>query len=200
VPSVNCTTTPTGAVSNWAGIGSVNPTSGDLQSAGVTAQCANGAASYDAYWETYPQPQTEVFSVNAGDAISVKVSYDNTTDAHAGQYLFALTDQTTGQSFSLWEPCAATSCANAYADVMSSAPSTSNDGAIDSILPLADYGVANFEGSRVTNQAGASGSFVSTDWPEFWQYTEQGVTSPTMATPGTLYGYQSFANTWVAAS
>jgi hypothetical protein len=201
VPSVNCTTTPTGYVGDWAGLGGFYQSS-TVQAAGVTAQCSGGTASYDAWWETYPQPQTEEFSVNPGDSISVKVTWDDTSDVHSGQYQFVLDDETTGQSFSLWESCAASPCENTSAEVMSSAPSSAASTADTDVLPLADYAAANFEGSRVANQTGASGSFYSTDWPEYYEFFANNnlQNGGNTASPGPLFGYQSFANTWLAAS
>ena len=205
VPSVSCKQTATGYADHWAGLGGegdgVSGSAG-LESAGVDEQCANGTPSYQAWWETYPQPQTDVFAVNPGDAITTAVSFDISSDAHQGQYHFALTDVTTGQSFSLWEPCAASSCLNSSAEVISSAPSGANDGQATSILPLADYGVANFEGASLTDHSNQSGGFVSSAWPMFFQVSqsEAGPPGGYLAIPGSLYGGQAYSNTWHAAT
>jgi hypothetical protein len=204
VPSVNCKATATGYVSTWAGIGGFSHGAGNgtgLEADGVTAHCAGGTPSYRAWWETYPKPQTDVFSVNPGDAISSDVSYDNSQGVHHGQYHLSLTDQTTGRRFSLWRSCAAPKCLNTSAEVISSAPSDAHNGLASSILPLADYGAANFEGARITNQRGQAGGFTSTAWPVFFQVSQQGLSSGrNLATPGPLYGGQAFANTWQHAS
>ena len=199
VPSVNCTATATGYVSHWAGLGGFSHGAGNgtgLEADGVTAHCAGGAPSYHAWWETYPKPQANVFRVNPGDAISSDVSYDNSSGVHKGQYHLTLTDQTTGRGFSLWRSCAASKCLNTSAEVISSAPSDASNGLASSILPLADYGAANFEGARITNQRGHAGGFISRAWPIFFQVTQQKLSSGvTLATPGPLYGGQAFANT-----
>ena len=205
VPSVRCAGTSTGYADHWSGLGGEGYAAANgtgLESAGVAEQCADGTSSYQAWWETYPQPQTDVFSVNPGDAITTDVSYDITSDAHHGQYHFALTDVTTGQSFSLWEPCAASSCLNSSAEVISSAPSDANDGQVASILPLADYGMANFEGVSMTDHGNQSGGFISSAWPTFYQVTQSGSpqTGTILATPGPLYGGQAYSNTWQAAN
>ena len=203
VPSISCQQTSAGYADHWAGLGGEGDgaTNGTgLESAGVAEQCANGTAAYQAWWETYPQPQTEVFTVSPGDAITTDVSYDITADAHQGQYHFALTDVTTGQSFSLWEPCAASSCLNSSAEVVSSAPSGASDGQPASILPMADYGMANFEGASMTDHSNQSGGFISSAWPSFdlaYQGSDQ---TGSLATAGTLYGGQAYSNTWKAAS
>lgn len=204
VPSVNCAATATGYVSQWAGLGGFSHGAGNgtgLEAAGVTAHCAGGTASYHAWWETYPRPQADVFSVNPGDAISSGVSYDNSPGVHKGQYHVTLTDRTTGRRFSLWRSCAAPRCLNTSAEVISSAPSDANNGLADSILPIADYGAANFVGARITNQRGQAGGFISRAWPIFWQVNQEGLSSGhTLAAPGPLYGGQAFANTWQRAS
>lgn len=203
VPSASCRQTSAGYADHWAGLGGEGDgaTSGTgLESAGVAEQCANGTASYQAFWETYPQPQTDVFTVSPGDAITAAVSYDITSDAHQGQYHFALTDVTTGQSFSLWEPCAASSCLNSSAEVVSSAPSGADDGQPASILPMADYGMANFEGASMTDHSNQSGGFISSAWPTFDQAFQASDQTGGLATAGTLYGGQAYSNTWKAAS
>lgn len=139
--------------------------------------------------------------MNPGDAISTDVSYDISSDAHQGQYHFTLTDTTTGQSFSLWEPCAASTCLNSSAEVMSSAPSQASDGKASSVLPLADYGAANFEGASMTDHSRQSGGFISSAWPTFYQTVQASVSSgAVLATPGSLYGGQAFSNAWRHAS
>jgi hypothetical protein len=205
VPSVRCAETSTGYADHWAGLGgegfgSSNGTG--LESVGIAEQCADGTPSYQAWWETYPQPQTDVFTVSPGDAITADVSYDITSDAHQGQYHFALTDVTTGQNFSMWEPCAASSCLNSSAEVISSAPSDANDGQPASILSLADYGVANFEGASMTDHGNQSGGFISSAWPQFFQVTQSDnpQTGTILASPGSLYGGQAYSNTWHAAN
>jgi hypothetical protein len=201
VPSVNCTKTATGYAGQAAGLGGgINSTSG-LESDGVTAACVGGAASYKAWWETYPDPQTDTFSVHPGDAITANVAYDGTAGTHEGQYHFTLTDQTTGKSFSKWKSCAATTCLNTSAEVVSVAPSDSSNGAGSSILPLADYGAANFVGASVTEQNGQTAGFLISSSAIANQITQvSATTNDILATPSTLYGGEAFSNTWDAAS
>jgi hypothetical protein len=200
VPSVNCTKTATGYAGQATGLGGINNSSG-LESDGVTVQCVSGAASYKAWWETYPDPQTDVFAVHPGDAITAEVSFDNTAGTHEGQYQFILTDQTTGKSFSLWKSCAATTCLNTSAEVGSLAPSHSSNGAGSSILPLADYGAANFVGATATEQSGQTTGFLISSSVFADQLSQVSATTyHTLAEPSPLYGGEAFSNTWVAAS
>lgn len=201
VSSVNCTKTATGYAGQAAGLGGgVNNTSG-LESDGVTAKCVSGAASYKAWWETYPDPQTDVFSVHPGDAIAADVAYDNSAGTHEGQYEFTLTDQTTGKSFSRWKSCAATTCLNTSAEVVSLAPSESSNGAGSSILPLADYGAANFVGANVTEQSGSTVGFLISSSTIADQFTQVSTsTADILATTSTLYGGEAFSTTWDDAS
>jgi hypothetical protein len=101
----------------------------------------------------------------------------------------------------MWRSCAVPRCLNTSAEVISSAPSDASNGLAGSILPLADYGAANFVGAKITNQSGQAGGFISRAWPIFWQATQEGLSSGhTLATPGPLYGGRAFANTWQHAS
>jgi len=200
VPSVNCTKTATGYASQAAALGGKNNTSG-LEAAGVTSQCVSGTASYEAWWETYPDPQTAEFSVNPGDAIAATVTYDNTAGTHDGQYELTLTDQTSGQSFSVWESCAATTCLNTAAEVGSAAPSDASSGTNGSILALADYGAANFVGASVTESSGTVVGLTSSTSTLANQLSQvSATTNDFLASPGTIYGGEAFSDTWKNAS
>jgi hypothetical protein len=81
-------------------------------------------------------------------------------------------------------------------------PSDANDGQAASIVPLADYGVANFEGASMTDHSNQSGGFISSAWPSFYQVTQSDNprTGTILASPGSLYGGQAYSNTWHAAN
>jgi hypothetical protein len=203
VPSLNCATTAAGYAGQGVGLGGYGFGASNgtgVESAGVTAQCVSGSPSYQARWETYPQPETDAFTVNPGDAIAAQVSFDITADAHQNQYHFTLTDTTTGQGFSVWQPCAASACLNSSAEVMSSASSGANDGKGASILPLADYGAGNFEGASLTDHSNQSGGFISSAWPTIYELTQISAGGTMLATSGSLYGGQAFSDAWKAAS
>ncbi len=190
VPSLNCTQTPNGYVSHWAGLDGLGynaSSSSSVEAAGATAECVGGVASYNAWWETYPDPQTSVFSVNAGDTIAVSVLYSG-----ADKYNFIVNDETTGQGVDLMESCAAAACRNSSAEVVTSVPSDAVGVSQSNILTLADYGTANFEQIGVTNAADQAGGFSSTTWVDHEALLVNPSTLAPLAGTGTLYAGEAF--------
>jgi hypothetical protein len=203
VPSVNCGNSTAGNASypdtfdDWVGLDGVGYNFGastSVEQIGIDGQCANGAPSYGAWWETYPDPETPIsFTVSAGDAITADVYWDATRTAAQGQYDLVLTDVTTGQTFNQYEACAATTCANSSAEVITEAPAIGT-----ATLPLADYGISNYENVAVTDRSGQRASFASPNWvnTEVEQLDSTG--STVVSAPGPLFGGQAFSSYWSA--
>lgn len=102
VPTLNCSDTPNGYSSIWAGIGgeqwSTGGSSGVLLQTGVDANCVGGVQQDDGWFEQWPsQPNHSVvftgFPVAAGDQIDASV-YETT----AGQWVTLVSDVNTGLS------------------------------------------------------------------------------------------------------
>jgi len=203
VPSVNCGKSAAGNAAypdtfdDWVGLDGVGYNFGASTSVGqigIYGQCTSGTPSYGAWWETYPDPETQIgFTVSAGDAITAAVFWDSTRTVAQGQYLLALTDVTTGQTFSQYEACAVASCANSSAEVITEAPAV---GA--ATLPLADYGISNYENIAVTDRSGQRASFSTSNWvnTEVEQLDSTG--STVVSAPGPLFGGQAFSSYWYA--
>src|ERR1700760_1145768 len=203
VPSVNCSNSTAGNASypdtfdDWVGLDGVGYNFGastSVEQIGIYGQCSNGAPNYGAWWETYPDPETQIgFTVSAGDAITADVFWDSTRTVAQGQYLLALTDVTTGQTFGQYEACAATTCANSSAEVITEAPSVGS-----ATLPLADYGISNYENIAVTDRSGQRSSFTSSAWVNtvIQQLDSTGTT--VVSAPGPLFGGQAFSSYWYA--
>ena len=203
VPSANCTKSSAGNASypdtfdDWVGLDGAGynfGASSSVEQIGIYGQCANGTPTYGAWWETYPDPETLInFTVSAGDAITADVFWDSTRTVAQGQYLLALTDVTTGQTFSQYEACAATTCANSSAEVITEAPSVGS-----ATLPLADYGISNYENIAVTDRSGQRSSFTSSAWVNtvIQQLDSTGTT--VVSAPGPLFGGQAFSSYWYA--
>jgi hypothetical protein len=202
VPAVNCTNTPTGYVSHWAGLDGLGydaSSSSTVEADGVTAECVGGVASYRAWWETYPDRQTNVFSVHPGDTIAVVVLYNNTTiTGGADKYNFIIVDETTGQHANLLESCAAAACLNSSAEVVTSIPSDARGVKQSNILPLVDYGTANFEQIFVTNGQNQEGGFSSTTWENHEALLVIPATLASLAGTGTLYAGQAFFTYYIS--
>jgi Peptidase A4 family len=80
--------------SDWAGIGGFN--SNDLIQAGTSEQYVSGRASYNAWTEILPAPETVIpnFPVHPGDTITVDI-----TNTSGVAWKIVVTDSTSGKSF-----------------------------------------------------------------------------------------------------
>jgi hypothetical protein len=205
VPSLNCAATPgtTSApttVGDWVGLDGVGynfGASNTVEQDGIAAQCASGAAQYYAWWENYPNnPTYPNLTISPGDAIEADVYYDGSRTVAQGQYNFTLIDVTTDQSFGTWQKCGAASCANSSAEVITEAPSGPAG-----ILPLADYGISNYENIAMTDKAGQRAGITSSNWKSTELVQVDSTTGTrTLSTPGPLFGGQAFSTFWKAAS
>ena len=209
VPSLNCaaaagTASAPATVGDWVGIDGVNynwqNTSPSVEQDGIAAQCVSGAAQYYAWWENYPNaPTYPNLTINPGDAIEADVYFNAGRTAAQGQYNFTLTDVTTGQSFNTpWEKCGASTCLNSSAEVITEAPTDGNTGLL---LPLADYGISNYENIALTDKAGQRAGITSSNWKSTNVVMVDSTTGTrTLSTPGPLFGGAAFSAFWKAAS
>jgi len=135
VPAVDCNQTPNTYAAFWVGIDGYS--SDSVEQTGTLAQCTGTTATYYAWYEFYPQPSFEITSVpvSPGDVIAAEVLSNGT------EFLTAILNKTTGASFrtTAQVPGAARSSAEWIAE----APCCTNSGGI---LPLADFGTADFGG------------------------------------------------------
>ncbi len=203
VPSANCSNSTAGNATypdtfdDWVGLDGVGYNFGastSVEQIGIYGQCSNGAPTYGAWWETYPNPETPIsFQVSAGDAITASVYWDATKTAAQGQYDLVLTDVTTGQTFNQYEACAAATCANSSAEVITEAPAIGT-----ATLPLADYGISNYENVAVTDRAGQRAGFTSPNWVSTGVEQLDSTGSTVVSAPGPLFGGQAFSSYWYA--
>jgi hypothetical protein len=203
VPSVNCASSTAGNASypdtfdDWVGLDGVGynfTASSSVEQTGIYGQCVNGSPSYAAWWETYPDAETPIsLTVSAGDAITASVTWDSTRTVAQGQYDIVLDDVTTGQTFSQYEACAAASCLNSSAEVITEAPAIGS-----ATLPLADYGISNFENIAVTDRSNQKASFVSSNWVNTAVEQLNSTGTAVVSEPGPLFGGQAFSTYWYA--
>lgn len=95
VSAVNCTTTPNTDSSEWVGIDGW--TSATVEQIGTDADCNGKTPYYYVWYEFYPLNTIVIDSVSitAGDKFTASVTYDGADD-----YTVAITNESTGQSFS----------------------------------------------------------------------------------------------------
>jgi hypothetical protein len=204
VPSLNCavapgTSTSPATMADWVGIDGVGynfGASSTVEQDGIVGQCVGGTAQYAAWWENYPNaPTYPNLTINPGDAIEADVYYNSARTAAQGQYNYTLTDVTTGQSFNTpWEKCGASSCKNSSAEVITEAPTGSAG-----LLPLADYGLSNFENIAMTDKAGQRAGITSSNWKST-NVVMKNSYGTVLSTPGPLFGGEAFTDFWKAAS
>jgi hypothetical protein len=177
-PAVTCGQTDTFS-SFWVGLdGDGTPT---VEQTGTEADCANGAASYQGWFEIFPDaPVFYPNPVQPGDAMSASV-----VAAGNGEFTLTLSDTTQG-----WQQVTHQSVPSAQlgsAEVIAEAPSNGT------VLPLADFGTVNFTGATVNNAAIGNSANLS-------ELTMESPTDTALATPSALTGGNAFSVTSDAAA
>ncbi len=133
-PAVSCGDTDTFSAF-WAGLDGDGTAT--VEQTGTEADCADGAATYQGWYELFPNaPVFFANPVRPGDAMSASVASDG-----GGLFTITLSDATQG-----WSQTTQQTAANAQlgsAEVIAEAPSSS----AGSLLPLADFGTVDFTGA-----------------------------------------------------
>jgi Peptidase A4 family len=196
IPSLNCANLPLGSsgsayAGHWAGLDGFNDAT--AEQTGVDAFCdSSGTPAYYAWYEMYPLAPVAFTGVNPGDAIHVSVYFDGSA------YNLVLTDLTTGGFINTTQPCpSGSTCRNKSAEVITEDPG----GAVAGGFDLADFGMANYTGARVTSVTGTHGTLAAQ--PNNWTSTEivmQDTSGTMMAVPSALEGGQAFNVTWRSAT
>ncbi len=192
VPSANCAKSPDGSFAGiFAGLDGIS--SPTVEQIGVQAGCSGGKASYTAFFEMFPKAPVGFSGISPGDAISVAVFFNAATN----RWQLGLTDLTTGGNIATAQACPSGAvCRNASAEVITEAPSSSTG----AILPLVDFGQANYEAIQVTSRNGTHGSLISNGLWTTDSLTMVNSGGTVLAQPGPVYGGQAFQDTWHAAS
>lgn len=195
LPSVNCANSPDGAtVSSWVGLDGLGDST--VEQIGTVAGCSGGTASYLAFYEMFPLASVAFTGVNPGDAISVAVYFNAATN----HWQLKLTDLTNGGRITTNQACPAKStCRNRSAEVITEAPSTSTG--TGTVLPLADFGQANYKAIQVTSRNGTHGAMISNRLWTTDSLTMVDSSGKVLAKPGPVSGGgRAFRDTWHAAS
>jgi hypothetical protein len=146
-PSVSCGSQNTYSAF-WAGLDGYN--SNSVEQTGTEADCSNGAATYYSWYEMYPHP-----SYYAGVTVVPGHSYTATVSYSGGVFTLTLTDNSqSGNSFTTRQRL--NSAKRTSAEAIVEAPYSGG------ILPLANFGTANFSASYA-NGAKSLGSFSPLD-------------------------------------
>jgi Peptidase A4 family len=143
-PTASCTSQTTYS-SFWVGLDGYN--SNSVEQTGSDADCSGGRASYYAWYEMYPKfpvnLSTSTYPVRPGDQMRASVNF-------SGRNAFNLTisNNTRGWTFSTTQKAKAQ---RSSAEVIAEAPSSSGG-----VLPLTNFGTANFGASNANGRSLAS--------------------------------------------
>jgi Peptidase A4 family len=155
--------------SDWVGLDGFVGKPDSVEQGGIGADCsAAGKATYYAWWETYPKPETKAaLSVRPGDSVTAVVSYNS---AHR-YFRITLVDNTGGRRFSVTRGCPAVkidkravTCPRNSAEVISEAPATGTSVEKVIIARLTDYDAVSFTGVAIADDSGQQGTLVSGHW------------------------------------
>jgi len=173
-PAVSCDDAADTFSAFWVGLdGDGTPT---VEQTGTEADCANGAASYQGWYEIFPNaPVFFPNPVQPGDAMSASVVSDGN-----GTFTLTLSDSTQG-----WQQTTQQAEAGAQlgsAEIIAEAPSNGT------VLPLADFGTVNFTDATVDNTPIGNSADLS-------ELTMESATGTALATPSALNGGNAFSVT-----
>jgi hypothetical protein len=132
-PSVTCGSQDTYSA-YWVGLDGYN--SSTVEQLGTEADCSGGTPTFYAWFEMYPHPgyYINTVTVKPGDSYTASVTYQG-----GGRFLLTLRDTTKGTSFGISQKLG--SAQRASAEAIVEAPWSGG------VLPLADFGTANFSGA-----------------------------------------------------
>ena len=151
-PTARCS--GTAYSSFWVGLD--GDTSNTVEQTGTDADCSGSAPQYYAWYEMYPKyPVNLRGTVKPGDHLSASVTTNG-----SGSFTLTITDST--QNWTNTTTARLKSAKLASAEVIAEAPSSSGG-----VLPLANFGTANFSG------ASANGSLLASNTPHIDPITMQ---------------------------
>jgi hypothetical protein len=175
-PAVDCSKTPTAYSSFWVGLD--GDTTNTVEQTGTEADCSSGSPVYYGWYEMYPKfPVNYSNPVSPGDSMSASVTY-----LGSGQFRLILSDTSRG-----WTQTTQARLNHpklGSAEVIAEAPSGSGG-----VLPLADFGTANFSGAKVDGSSMASLSGLD-------PITMVSSSEAIEAKPSSMSSSGSFSDTW----
>jgi hypothetical protein len=180
VPTVSCPARSSSYSSFWVGIGGYATSSNGLEQTGTSSDCQNGTPTYYAWYELIPAPSVNVqLTVSPGDQVSAEVSISGTA------VTLALTDVTTGQTFSKTQTTSSPDVSSA--EWIAEAPSQCSGLRVSSCqtLPLANFGTAGFTAASATANA-HTGTISDPAWTAVGIQLEPTTRGSLSATPSAL--------------
>jgi len=147
-----------------------------VEQTGTEADCNNGAASYQGWFEMFPNaPVFYSNPVAPGDTMSASVVANG-----GGAFTLTLSDQTQGWTQTTDQT--STTAQLGSAEIIAEAPSDTN-----SALPLSNFGTVNFANAMINNVALGAGPT---------ELTMVSAAGATEATPSAIVNGDDFSVTW----
>jgi hypothetical protein len=172
-PAVSCGSQTTYS-SFWVGLDGDG--SNSVEQTGTEADCSGGRPVYSSWYEMYPKyPVNFSNAVSPGDHFTASVTYNG-----SGKFTLVLSDTTKGWSHTIHSTL--NNPALASAEVIAEAPSSGSG-----VLPLANFGTANFSASK------ANGSSLASFSPDKITMASG---STTKAVPGAISSGGNFSVSW----
>jgi hypothetical protein len=142
VPTLTCSPSQNTYVAIWVGIDGYSD--GTVEQTGTEQECVNGAQQNYAWTEMYPHPMQQIsgITVHTGDAFTASVTYGS------GSFILAISDTTTGQSFT--GSARLKNAQRQSAEWIVEAPYSGG------VLPLANFGTVAFSNAQFTDSSGAT--------------------------------------------
>ena len=173
-PAVTCSAQQAFS-SFWVGLDGDGTQS--VEQTGTEADCNNGAASYQGWFEMFPNaPVFYNNPVAPGDTMSASVVANG-----GGAFVLTLSDQTQGWTQTTDQT--STTARLASAEIIAEAPSDTN-----SALPLSNFGTVNFANALINNAA-----LTGVGLTELTMVSAAGATE---ATPSAITSGDDFSVTW----
>jgi Peptidase A4 family len=173
-PAVTCTAQRTFS-SYWAGLDGDGTQT--VEQTGTEADCNNGAATYQGWFEMFPNaPFFYNNAVAPGDAMSASVVANG-----GGAFTLTLSDQTQGWTQTTDQTSATAQLGSA--EIIAEAPSDAN-----SVLPLSNFGTVNFSNAAVDTAPLGNANVAG-----LTMVSAGGVTE---ATPSAITNGSAFSVTW----
>lgn len=161
-PSANSGQSPLSDCAVWVGIDGLN--NNTVEQLGTESYIYNGAVSYDAWYQMYPDSSVIAFSVSPEDSITASVTYS--VPRHPNQFQLSLIDNTDGKNFTVYT--SSSTASRTSAEWVAEAPS-----AFGGIVPLPTFGSVTF-----TNAQATIGSTTGAIDDPSWQVAEINMSNP----------------------
>lgn len=142
VPTLTCSAGQATYVAVWVGIDGYSDST--VEQTGTEQQCSSGGATtYYAWYEMYPHPMFQLFTVYPGDSMSASVTY-----GRSGSFSLTITDSTPGHTNTATVTQTLHQAQLQSAEWIVEAPYSGG------VLPLANFGTVSFTGATFTPAGG----------------------------------------------